>query len=521
MQGSTRRRALSRNGVVTGSVWEKRMRMDEVKGGIKVFNGDKGRKDDGNADEDRIRTHPKLRRNQSDGVSMDRRKRRIWRLPEAAAGGSIERSPAQLRKAKSDLSNSPRICNGHCGEIGEEKDVLDGAENGGGVGEKQVLLIGDGCEDGGDEEEEVCEIEVEEEKKSFDDKEMDIPVEKQKSEEDEERINPIPAEKPKHVEEEEEKRINKILLVPPKVEKKPMPSVNRRAIRPGAIKPTTVEVDEEISVSTSGTTQKKMQNIVNLVMWRDASKSAFIFGFGTFFLVSSSYAKDLKFSLISAISYLALVYLALIFFVKSILRRGTTIEYDEMDERYMVGEEEAIWLLRLFLPYVNELLLKLKALFSGDPAATLKLAVLLFVMARCGGSITMWTMAKLVFFGVFTIPKVYSSYSTQLARYGRFWLERIRDGWESCTHKKAVAAAIFTLIWNLSSTVARIWAVFMLVVAVKFYQQCMVDEWSGQEEVGVEEGQEDSKLGQNHVLGLGYRQRGGPSPNEVKIKKRI
>ncbi|XP_010930926.1 uncharacterized protein [Elaeis guineensis] len=516
MQGSTRRRAEARNGVVAGSVWDKRMRMDEVKGGMKVFNGDKGRKDDGNADEDGVRTYPKLRRNQSDSVSMERRKRRT------AAGGSIEKSPVQLRKAKSDLSNSPKISNGHCEEIGEEKDVLGGAENGGGVGEKQVLLIGDGCEDGGDEEEEVCEIEVEEEKKSFDDKEMDIPVEKQKCEEDEERINPIPVEKPKNVE-EEEKRINKIdeISVPPKVEKKPMPPVNRRAIHPEAVKPTPFEVEEEIFVSTSGTTQSKMQNIVNLVMWRDVSKSAFIFGFGTFFLVSSSYVQDLQFSLISAMSYLALVYLALIFFVKSILRRGTTTEYDEMDERYMVGEEEAIWLLRLFLPYINELLLKLKALFSGDPAATLKLAVLLFVMARCGGSITIWTTAKLVFFGVFTIPKVYSSYSTQLARYGKFWLERIRDGWESCTHKKAVAAAIFTLIWNLSSAVARIWAVFMLVVAFKFYQQCIVDEWSGQEDVGVEEGQEDSKLGQNHVLGLVHRQRGGPRPNEVKIKKRI
>lgn len=41
---------------------------------------------------------------------------------------------------------------------------------------------------------------------------------------------------------------------------------------------------------------------------------------------------------------------------------------------------------------------------------------------------------------------------------GNFWVERIRDGWESCTHKKAVAAAIFTLIWNISCTVARIWA---------------------------------------------------------------
>lgn len=41
---------------------------------------------------------------------------------------------------------------------------------------------------------------------------------------------------------------------------------------------------------------------------------------------------------------------------------------------------------------------------------------------------------------------------------GTFWIQRFRDAWDSCSHKKAVAFAIFTLVWNLSSIVARIWA---------------------------------------------------------------
>ncbi|WOL19849.1 hypothetical protein Cni_G28651 [Canna indica] len=45
---------------------------------------------------------------------------------------------------------------------------------------------------------------------------------------------------------------------------------------------------------------------------------------------------------------------------------------DERDESYLVGEEEAIWLLRLLLPYLNELLLKMRVVFSGDPATTMK-----------------------------------------------------------------------------------------------------------------------------------------------------
>lgn len=39
---------------------------------------------------------------------------------------------------------------------------------------------------------------------------------------------------------------------------------------------------------------------------------------------------------------------------------------------YIVGEEEAVWALKLILPFINEFLLKIRALFSGDPATTMK-----------------------------------------------------------------------------------------------------------------------------------------------------
>ncbi|KAK5819403.1 hypothetical protein PVK06_024402 [Gossypium arboreum] len=58
------------------------------------------------------------------------------------------------------------------------------------------------------------------------------------------------------------------------------------------------------------------------------------------------------------------------------------------------------------------------ALFSGDPSTIMKMAVLLFVLARCGSSITIWKMANLGFFGVFIVPKLCTSYSHQLSAYG-------------------------------------------------------------------------------------------------------
>ncbi|XP_063947914.1 reticulon-like protein B21 isoform X2 [Daucus carota subsp. sativus] len=247
----------------------------------------------------------------------------------------------------------------------------------------------------------------------------------------------------------------------------------------------------------------KLQSLVDLVMWRDASKSAFIFGLGTFVIMSSSYTTDLNIS-------------------------GVT-EEDETDQEYVFGVEEAIWLLKMILPYVNEFLLKARALFSGDPATTMKLAVLLFVLARCGSSITIWKMAKLGFFGAFTVPKICSSYSSQLTAFGTFWIRRIRDAWESCSQKKAVGFFLFTLIWNLSSVVARIWAVFMVFVAFKYYQQSLSDgeDWikdDAEEEISGKSSsslvlvEEKKNKSCKQIIG-GRMRRQGPGPTILETKK--
>uniref|UniRef100_A0A803NB43 Reticulon-like protein n=1 Tax=Chenopodium quinoa TaxID=63459 RepID=A0A803NB43_CHEQI len=235
---------------------------------------------------------------------------------------------------------------------------------------------------------------------------------------------------------------------------------------------TTGEALNEYDTST----HSKLQTLVDLVMWRDVAKSAFIFGFGTFIIISSSYAKDFNFSLISAGSYISLVYLVIVFLYKSFMRRGLMDREDRRRENYVWGEEEAVWLVKLVLPYLNEFLLKIRGFFSGDPAMTMKLAVVLFVLARCGSSITVWKMLKLSFFGVFVIPKLCSSYSTQITAHAKFWVGRFRDAWESCSHKKALAFAIFTIIWNFSSVVARAWAAFMLFVAFRYYQQSLISD---------------------------------------------
>ena len=67
---------------------------------------------------------------------------------------------------------------------------------------------------------------------------------------------------------------------------------------------------------------------------------------------------------------ISLIMNTLIFFLFGIKPTRGVIDVD--DTNYVLGEEEAIWVLRLILPYLNEFLSKLRAMFSGDPGTTIK-----------------------------------------------------------------------------------------------------------------------------------------------------
>ncbi|CAH8366068.1 unnamed protein product [Eruca vesicaria subsp. sativa] len=314
------------------------------------------------------------------------------------------------------------------------------------VSEDEQVESGDHEED--EEEEDKEEEDKEVEKQSIDVKEMDFA--KQSS--DNNRV-------------ESQFHNRTVPSTPSAVRKVPPPPVIKRAT---SVPPSKDEEKENFTHP-----QSKLQSLEDLVMWRDASRSTLVFGFGTFLIISSSYANDLNFSFISVVSYLGLIYLGLMFVFKAVLRRGI-VEEGERHKGVGVREEDVKRILRLIMPYLNESLLQLRALFSGDPSTTLKMGVVLFILARCGSSITLWNLAKFGFLGAFTVPKIFTSYSTHFSAYGEFWLRRFRDAWETCNHKKAVALALFTLVWNLSSVVARVWAAFMLFVAFRYYQQKMV-----------------------------------------------
>lgn len=89
--------------VGSASVWEARMRMDEVKGGVKVFSAGAA---DEPADEEGMRVYRRLRRNQSDAnagagtgtVAAAAKKRRNWKASEPVT------AVGDLRKSRSDAA---------------------------------------------------------------------------------------------------------------------------------------------------------------------------------------------------------------------------------------------------------------------------------------------------------------------------------------------------------------------------------------------------------------------------------
>ncbi|XP_073289638.1 uncharacterized protein [Primulina huaijiensis] len=545
--GVSRRRASAPK---AGSVWETRMKLDEFKGGIKVFNANHPNPEENaqivrttggiaspvknneairpvdkgvGAKQSPVRGgsgSAKRKTWKSDGfegspIQIGRQRSEVcknlddkFKESTDSADGNAKKNPvqvkktrpisAQLRKVKSDSPEEPRAENSKPEKVGIEEltdgDLknspspplvkVKGNDHVGSVGKFDKIPLGGKSRS--EEELGLCEVdevasnvdkiknteeeEEEEEEEDDDDKKVEVAIVEKNLEIKEIRSQES---KPKKSVIQEKKLLlgnKKSMLNSPIVKKQLPPAMNLAKFRQNPTKFNPIpDSDNSHGVPR---TRSKLQTFADLIMWRDVAKSSFIFGIGTFAMISSSYTKDLNISFISVVSYLGLVYLAVNFLFRSLINRAS-IDNNPIED-YVIGEEEAIWAVKLLLPCVNEFLLKLRALFSGDPVTTMKLAVLLFVLAKCGSSITLWKMAKLGFIGVFTLPKVCSSYSVQITAYGIFWIRRFSDVWESCPHKKAVGFATFSLVWNLSSVIARIWTVFMLYVVFKCYQHSLI-----------------------------------------------
>ncbi|XP_015574015.1 reticulon-like protein B17 isoform X2 [Ricinus communis] len=229
--------------------------------------------------------------------------------------------------------------------------------------------------------------------------------------------------------------------------------------------------------------------IYDLIMWKDVAKSSLWFGFGCLCFLSSCFAKGISFSIFSAISQLGLLFLGASFISNSICQRNNV----ESRCNFKLKEEDILKLGRLILPPANLAISMARELFSGEPSMTLKVIPFLLVGAEYGHLITMWRLCAIGFFIGFTIPKLYSCYSSQINQKVDYARGRVLDAWEACSHKKIVAASAITAFWNMSSVKTRIFAAFIFLVILRCCRQHMIpNQEEGQAEEG-EQGQQQQQ----------------------------
>ncbi|KAL6529594.1 hypothetical protein OROGR_015217 [Orobanche gracilis] len=207
--------------------------------------------------------------------------------------------------------------------------------------------------------------------------------------------------------------------------------------------------------------------IHDLVMWNDVSKSSLWFGFGTLCFMSSCFTTGANFSIFSFLSQIGLVFLGVSFVSNSMRKRDTT----GIKREFKLDEDDILRVAILILPSANLAISKTRQVFSGEPSMTIKVLPILLVGAEYGHLITLWRLCALGFFISFTVPKLYSAYSCKLLKKVEYWKTWALEAWESCTHKKIVAASAVTALWNLTSIRTRIFSAFLCLVILRHHRQ--------------------------------------------------
>ncbi|KAJ4913455.1 Reticulon-like protein B18 [Raphanus sativus] len=239
-----------------------------------------------------------------------------------------------------------------------------------------------------------------------------------------------------------------------------------------------------------GDLERIRESINDLIMWRDVAKSTLWFGFGCLCFLSSCFTKGFSFSVFSVVFHVGLLFLG-VSFLSHTLRQRVTEERERREVK--VSEEDVLRVARRMLPLTNLAISKTSQLFSGEPAMTLKVAPFVLIGAEYGYLITLWRLCALGFFLSFTVPKLYSSYATQINQKVENAQKRIVEAWGICTHKKFVAGSMITAFWNLTSLKIRFFTVFIIVVVIRYKWQNVQLDSEEEEEKQQEQTQPEEK----------------------------
>ncbi|KAI4333931.1 hypothetical protein L6164_018680 [Bauhinia variegata] len=243
----------------------------------------------------------------------------------------------------------------------------------------------------------------------------------------------------------------------------------------------------KIEDENGGNLDRIGQLMIDLVMWKDVAKSTLWFGFGSLCFLSSCFTNGINFSIFSALSHLAILFLGLSFFSNSISRSN---QVGRKYEVVKLTEDDILRLAKLILPVLNLAISKTRELFSGETSMTLKLAPFLLLGAEYGHLITIWRLCAIGFFVSFPVPKLFSCYYAQINQRAQCLKSWLLDTWCACSHKKLAVLSAFIAFWNLSTIKTRIFTAFISLVIFRFFRQHAVQKV---EEGEAAEGEEEQQ----------------------------
>jgi uncharacterized membrane protein YdjX (TVP38/TMEM64 family) len=110
--------------------------------------------------------------------------------------------------------------------------------------------------------------------------------------------------------------------------------------------------------------------------------------------------------------------LGLAFFKDSIPQRQQV----ERGRSFRLTEDDVLRAARAVLPVANSMISTAQVIFSGEPSMTLKVLPALLFGAKYGSLVTVWRLLATGFFTSFTLPKLYSCYSSQIHKRGMIYL---------------------------------------------------------------------------------------------------
>eukprot|EP00898_Chlorokybus_atmophyticus_P005148 jgi/Chlat1/5634/Chrsp369S00868 len=226
-----------------------------------------------------------------------------------------------------------------------------------------------------------------------------------------------------------------------------------------------------LNASTSGPAAKssRVQQVHDILMWKDVSRTSLIFGGGCFCIMSQYALTEPVISPVGLVAYGLLLHLGYMFFRSHYAQHVGTAQ--PQTEAPWLSEESAQRLAARLVAAGNAAAHLHKSFFVGDTAMTLKVAVVLWLLAQLSTFFSLMTLFSAAFVAAFIVPKLYVQHREQAELYVKPVLLDVWRQWQEFQHRRLAAAAAGLTAWCLLGFGTKLFLGFVLFLCLRLYRE--------------------------------------------------